>query len=96
MTAKPPPEFFADLRSRLTTLLEASSRWLRPDQLAIVSELIEVNEGGLALEMVSEMLCEVHATLDDGTVSSATELAERMGLPSETRGRVERELRSRM
>jgi hypothetical protein len=79
----------AEMRLRSARLLETCRQWIRPDQHAILSELIDANESGIALDMLSEMLQEVEATLDAKTVCEAIGLAERMHMDVATRERFE-------
>ena len=48
---------------------------LSPDQHALLKELIDANEPGVALDMLSEILQAGAATLDVDTAREATRLA---------------------
>jgi hypothetical protein len=61
---------------------------LRPNEVAVLNDLIEANESGVALEMLSEILPEANATLDERTLLEVTDLVQRMGLDPAVRERL--------
>jgi 4-aminobutyrate aminotransferase-like enzyme len=73
---------------RLHALVSSVSSQLAPTTLALASEMIEANEGAVALDMVSEMLVEGGGTVSPDVVAEVEALAEALGLGSETSARL--------
>lgn len=69
-----------DLQGRLRGLLIRTETSLPPATAAFVSEFIDANECGLALETISEMLLESAAEIDRSTLDTVAELTQDMGL----------------
>jgi hypothetical protein len=91
MTTKPTPpssEYYDDVRSRLHALVDTCGPWFRPNEVAVLNDLVEANESGVALEMLSEMLPEADAMLDGQTLLELTDLAKQMGLDPAVRERL--------
>jgi hypothetical protein len=70
----------SDLQGRLRWLLIQTEASLPPLTVGFVSEFIEANECGLALETISEMLLESAAEIDRSTLEAVAELTQDMGL----------------
>lgn len=84
----PSSNYHDDVRSRLHALTDTCERWLRPNEVAVLNDLIEANESGVALEILSEILPEANATLDERTLLEVTDLVQRMGLDPAVRERL--------
>lgn len=73
------PDFEA-LQGRLRGLLITVADQLPAFTVGLVDEMIGVNECGLALETMSEMLVESEGRIECGVVVAAEELVRLMGL----------------
>jgi hypothetical protein len=71
---------YEDLRGRLRWLLIRNEDQLPKTTAKFISEFIDANECGLALETLSEMLVESKARVDRQTVDAVALLALDMGL----------------
>ena len=80
--------YYEDLRGRMRGVLIAVAELFAAQQVGLVDELIDANEPGIALEMLSEMLVEVHAEVDPQVIEQMERLANDMGLSPEVAGRV--------
>lgn len=71
---------YDDLRGRLRWLIIRNGDQLPRVTLEFISEFIDANECGLALETLSDMLVEVGARIDCQTLDAVALLATEMGL----------------
>lgn len=74
--------YYEDLQGRLRGLLIDLEGHFTRDQAALLGELIDANECGVALEMLSEILREVGASLRIEQINEIVRLAEQMDLPN--------------
>lgn len=80
--------YYEDLQGRLRALLITVGDQLSKITVELISELVDANECGVALEMMSEMLVETGAAVEAGTVVAVADLAGLMGLGSATADRL--------
>jgi hypothetical protein len=71
---------YEELQGRVRGLLIAVAPQLPAMTVGIVSEMIDANESGLALETLSEMLAESDAVISADTLASISSLVDMMGL----------------
>jgi hypothetical protein len=71
---------YEDLQGRLRWLLIRNEDQLPKTTVEFITEFIDANECGLALETLSEMLVESEARVDRKTVDAVAVLACDMGL----------------
>jgi hypothetical protein len=72
---------FEELQGRLRGLLIEVGGQLPRVTVQLVGEMIDANECGVALETISEMLADSHASITADVVTDVAQLAETMGLP---------------
>ena len=70
-----------DLQGRLRGLLITVADQLPGVTAQLVGEMIDANEFGVALEILSEVLADSHAAITAGVVKDVAALAELVGLP---------------
>lgn len=75
---------YEEIQGRLRGLLIAVADQLPRVTVQIVGEMIDVNECGVALETISEMLVESKAVITPEVLTSVSELVEMMGLPADS------------
>jgi hypothetical protein len=76
--------YWEDLQGRLRGLLIMVGDQLSETTVAIVSEMIDAAECGIALDVMSEMLVESHASLDKQILANISDIAAIMKLDAET------------
>lgn len=81
--------YFEGLRGRLRALLIAVAHWFSRDQTALLNELIDANECGVALEMTSDFLVEAGACVDPAVRDDVVRLAATLELPPGVAGQLE-------
>lgn len=81
MNSKRSSEYHAELQGRLQGLLITVEQWLAAEHATLISELIDANETGLALEMISDLLLAAEAPIDRLILDDVVRLASAMGLP---------------
>ena len=69
-----------ELRGRVRGLLITVAGRLPESTVALVSEMIDANEPGVALEVISEMLVESRGKISADTLALVSELVETMRL----------------
>jgi hypothetical protein len=82
--------YYEDLRGRVRGVLIAVAEHLQAQEVGLVDELIEANESGLALELLTVMLVETGVKVDPRVVEQIDQLAGDMGLAQELAERVQR------
>jgi hypothetical protein len=80
--------YYEDLRGRVRGVLIATADLFPANQVGLVDELIDANESGVALEMLSEMLVEVQARVEPQVIDQVDRLVRDMGLPRDVAERV--------
>jgi hypothetical protein len=75
-----PASYYEDLQGKLRALLAEVSGRLPVFTVDFVTELIEQNEPGVALETMSEMLAEARREISATTLDRVSELTRTMGL----------------
>jgi hypothetical protein len=88
MTAQFDAAYYEDIRGRVRGILISTSEHLPADQVGRLDGIIDANESGIALEMLSEMLVEVGASVDTEIVEQFDKLARDMGLGPDLMERV--------
>lgn len=73
-------EYYENLRRRVTALLIGIEHLLEPDQVSVLSDLIDHNEPGLAVEMMTAMLADANASLDVEQSTQIEDLVRIMNL----------------
>ena len=73
-------EYYEDLRGRATALLIAVESDLPAGQVDVLAELIDHNEPGVAVEMITAILAEVGAEIAADQVGQIESLVRDMGL----------------
>jgi hypothetical protein len=77
--------YYEDLQGRLRGLLIGLQDRFTHDQAAILDELINANEYGVALEMMTGILVEVDASIPNEQIEEIVRLAEQMSLSNVVR-----------
>lgn len=72
--------YYEDLRGRVRGALIAVAEQLPEQTAGLIDELIDHNECGVAVEMLSEALVEAGATIDQETITSVDGLVTTMEL----------------
>lgn len=72
--------YYEDLQGRLRGLLIEVAKELPSVTVGLVDELIDANECGVALEMISDMLVESDGRIDVLVLTDVERLVEDMGL----------------
>jgi hypothetical protein len=75
-----PPSRHEEIQGRVRGLLIAVAPQLPAVTAGIVDEMIDANECGVALEIMSEMLVESGAAISAETLSNVSSLVDEMGL----------------
>jgi hypothetical protein len=88
MTGRFDASYYEDLRGRVRGVLIATEEFLSRQDATLIDELIDHNESGIALEMLSEMLVEASATVDPQVVEDMERLVRDMKLEPEVAQRV--------
>lgn len=73
-------DFYEQMQHRLRALLIITGGSISADQLALLSDLVDANENGVALEMLAEALVSAKATIDETTFDSMESLSAQMRL----------------
>lgn len=80
--------YYEDLRGRARGALIAVAEQLPNQTAGLIDELIDHNECGVAVEMLSEALVEAGATIDQQTMASVDALVTTMGLDADVAARL--------
>lgn len=72
--------YYEEIQGRLRGLLISLEEHFSKDQAAFLSEEIDANELGIALERMSEMLSEANGVIRNEHVVEISRLGEKMGL----------------
>jgi hypothetical protein len=72
--------YYEELRGRVRAVLIAVEAQLPSTTVDLVSEMIDANEPGVALETISEMLVESQGIISADILTLVRELVETMGL----------------
>ena len=72
--------YYEELQARMRALLIATGRWISSEKLSLFNELVDANECGVALDMLSEALISSEAKIDDAVFQDVQSLSERMEL----------------
>jgi hypothetical protein len=75
-----PPSYYEDLQARLRALLVVTGAWISSEQLSLFNELVDANECGVALDMLSEVLASSNARIDNTVLQDVRSLSDQMGL----------------
>jgi hypothetical protein len=75
--------YYEQLRARTRDVLTSVDHWFPPAQASLLDELIDVNECGVAVEMISAMLQEFHADVRPDEATEIDGLVRDMGLAPE-------------
>jgi hypothetical protein len=75
-----PLSYYEDLQARLRALLVVTGQWVPSDQLSLLNELVDANECGVALEMLSESLTSSGERIDGSVIQDMRTLSDQMGL----------------
>jgi hypothetical protein len=81
--------YYEQLRGRTRGLLISVDHWFPPNQSSLLDELIDANECGVAVEMISSMLEEFHADVTPDEATAVDDLVRDMGLDAEVSRRVQ-------
>ncbi len=73
-------DYYEDLQGQLRGLLIALEGRLTRDQAALLNELVDANESGVALEMMIDILSQQGEPIARQLLEQMVRLAERMGL----------------
>lgn len=76
------------VQGKLRGLLIELADQLSPVTVGLVDEMIDASEGDVALDMLSEMLVESGARLDEQTLAEVASLVATMGLSDEVVNRL--------
>jgi hypothetical protein len=72
--------YYEDLQGRLRALLIIVAGQLPRTTVALATEMVDANESGVALEMISEMLVESGGRLSTDALGIVSDLVATMGL----------------
>jgi hypothetical protein len=84
----PDLDYYEELQARLRALLITTGSRISTEQLSLFSELVDANEPGLTLDMLSEALTTSGAGIDETLSRDMQSLAEQMRLKSEVAERL--------
>jgi len=90
MTGRFDATYYEDLRGRVRGVLILTAEFLPTPKVTLIDELIDANESGIALEMLSEMLVTASATVGPQVVKDIERLVRDMKLEPEVAQRVRR------
>jgi hypothetical protein len=79
----PDLDYYEELQARLRALLIAIGTWISTEQLSLFNELVDANELGIALDMLSEALVTSGARIDATLFRGMQSLTEQMKLKLE-------------
>ena len=82
MTDRYDSSYYEELQGQVRGVVIEVEQWLTKGQLELLNELIDANEPGVALEMVSDLLMESEAMLPRSTKESIGRLVATMELPA--------------
>lgn len=82
-------DYYARLEKSMSQLLASFEDRFPSEQIVLLKELVSVNEAGVALEMLSEMLAEANHSIPRASADEIASLAEQMGLDASVRDRLE-------
>ncbi len=88
MTGRFDAAYYEDLRGRVRGVLIATAEFLPAKEVGLVDELIDANESGVALEMLTQMLVDARVSVDAQVIEQIDRLVRDMGLPHEVAERV--------
>lgn len=88
--------YYEDLRGRARGVLIAVAEHLSNQTAGLIDELIDHNECGVAVEMLSEALVEAGATIDEQTMADVEALVNTMELEKEVAARLRPHVETRM
>jgi hypothetical protein len=74
------PDYYDRLQAQLRALLIATGSWISPEQLSLFNELVDANEPGVALDMLTEAFAASDARIDETLFRDIQSLAEQMNL----------------
>jgi hypothetical protein len=77
------PDYYEELQARLRALLITTGTRISPEQLSLFNELVDANEPGVALDMLSEALATSGTRIDETLFRDMQSLAEQMKLKPE-------------
>lgn len=83
-----PLSYYEDLQARVRALLITTGSWISPEQLSLFSELVDSNECGIALDMLSEALASSNARVHSAIIHDMQSLSDQMGLKPEVLDRI--------
>jgi hypothetical protein len=75
-----PHSHYEDLQARMRGLLISIGAWISPEQLSLFNELVDANECGVALDMLTEALASANAKIDDAVIQDVRSLSDDMRL----------------
>ena len=78
--ASHPRSYYEDMQARLRALLIATGESIAAKELSLFNELVDANECGVALEMLSEALASSDARIDAAVIQDVRSLSDQMGL----------------
>jgi hypothetical protein len=76
------PDYYAILEARLKRLVQALEHSFTSEEIALLVELAEHNEPGVAVEMLGELLVERDVSVNRQQFDEFRSVAETMGLES--------------
>ena len=82
------PNYYEELQARLRALLIATGGWISLEQLSLFNELVDENEPGVALDMLTEALAASGPRIDETLFRDMQSLAEQMKLAPEVVERI--------
>lgn len=81
-------DYYEDLQARLRAVLIITGSSISPQQLSLLNELVDANEPGLALEMLTEALASADAKIGQAVFRDIQSISEKMKLDPEIVDRV--------
>lgn len=75
-------DYYEELQARLRAILIAVGSSIAPEQLSLFNELVDANEPGVALDMLTEALADSDAEISQTDFEDIKSAAERMKLDS--------------
>ena len=81
-------DYYEELQARMRAIVIAVGYSIPPEQLPLLNELVDANEPGVALDILTEALADSGSQISQADFEDMKLLAEKMGLASAVIDRV--------
>jgi hypothetical protein len=75
-------DYYEELQARMRAILIAVGSFISPEQLSLFNELVDANEPGAALDMLTEALADSDTKMSQADFEDIKSVEERMKLGS--------------